>query len=245
VTAAIRSEWIKLRTARSNLVLLSLAILLPIGLTLLLALTVSASDVTRSDLFDITLAGATIGRFLVAVLGVLVIGQEFRHNTIRVTFTAEPRRLRVMLAKIVTVAITALVVGAMCVFASYALGKAIFSARDLHFDTPTGTQARSLAGTVILYILYALCGLGLGAIIRATAGAITLIIVWPIVVEPIVFALVDPIKKWLPFSAGDQLVNTGNGREEGLSPWAGGSLFAAFVLLVLVVGTVLVARRDA
>jgi ABC-2 type transport system permease protein len=241
---AIRSEWIKLRTARSNLVLLALAVGVPLALTLLLSLTISPNDVNGSETFDVVLAGTNFGRFLFGVLGVLVIGQEYRHTTIRVTFTAEPRRLRVMLAKLIAIVSTGLVVGAMSTLAPYWMGRAIFSSRDMHMTTPTGTQVRALVGSIILFILLGLCGLGLGAIIRATAGAITFLIVVPVVIEPILYGFVHSIRKWLPFNAGSQLITTGNGNE-ALSPWAGGAFLAGFVLLLLVIGTALVIRRDA
>jgi ABC-2 type transport system permease protein len=241
---AIRSEWIKLRTARSNLVLLVLAMVLPIALTLLLSLTISRTDAAPSDVVDITLAGTHLGGYLFGVLGVLVIGQEYRHTTIRVTFTAEPLRLRVMLAKVIAVASAGLVVGTISTLAPYGLGRAIFNSRDIHMSTPGGTQIRAIAGSVILFVLLGLCGLGLGAIIRATAGAITFLIVWPVVVEPILYGFVHAIRKWLPFNAGSRLVSTSRG-DEGLSPWAGGAFFAGFVLLLVAVGTALVVRRDA
>ena len=77
---AIRSEWIKLRSARSNLVLLILATAVPVALTLLLAFTVQPEDVTAEDTFSLLLVGDNIGQLLLGVLGVLVIGQEYRHD---------------------------------------------------------------------------------------------------------------------------------------------------------------------
>jgi hypothetical protein len=111
VKNAIRSEWIKLRTARSNLVLLVLSAAVPVAFTILITATVRSSDVDEQDRFSLLLAGALVGYLLIGVLGVLIIGQEFRHTTIRVTFTAEPRRARVMAAKAVVVTATSLVVG--------------------------------------------------------------------------------------------------------------------------------------
>ena len=180
MTDAIRSEWIKLRSARSNLVLLILAAAVPIALTLLLAFTVQPEDLTAEDTFDLVLVGDYIGQLLIGVLGVLVIGQEYRHTTIRVTFTADPNRGRVMTAKALVVAATGLVVGGVATLFSYVLGNAILTSRDMELVLEGSTQLRALAGAVILFALYGLVGLGLGAIIRATAGAITLLVVWPV-----------------------------------------------------------------
>ena len=185
MTDAIRSEWIKLRSARSNFVLLILAAAIPVALTLLLAFTVQPEDLTAEDTFDLVLVGDYIGQLLIGVLGVLVIGQEYRHTTIRVTFTADPNRGRVMTAKALVVAATGLVIGGVTTFFSYVLGNAILTSRDMELVLEGSTQLRALAGAVILFALYGLVGLGLGAIIRATAGAITLLVVWPVVVESI------------------------------------------------------------
>lgn len=244
---AIRSEWIKLRTARSNLVLLLLAAAVPVAFTILITATVRSSDVEDQDRFSLLLAGVTIGYLLTAVLGVLVIGQEFRHTTIRVTFTAEPRRTRVMAAKALVVAATALGVGVIATVFSYAIGNAIMTSRGLDLTLPGSTQARALVGSVLLFALYGLVGLGVGSIIRATAGAITLVVVWPLIVESIIKGLLPKIGKWLPFNAGSQLTSTDTtiNSSEALSPRAGGLVFLIFALVLLAVGTALVSRRDA
>ena len=112
--------------------LLLLALLVPVLLTVLVTGTVPLDTLpndTPANRFSLTLSGAGIGDTLLTVLGVLVIGSEYRHNTIRVTFAASPRRLRVHVAKIMTVAALALVVGVVAVSSSYLVGAAILGAR--------------------------------------------------------------------------------------------------------------------
>jgi ABC-2 type transport system permease protein len=244
---ALRTEWIKLHTARSNLVLLILSVAVPIAFTILVATTVGKSDVKESERFSLLLAGATIGYLLIGVLGVLIIGQEFRHSTIRVTFTAEPRRTRVMVAKALVLVVTGLVVGVIATVFSYAIGNAILTTRGLDLTLKGSIQLRAMAGSVVLYALYGIVGLGLGSIIRAAAGAITLLIVWPVIVESIIRGLLPKIGKWLPFNAGSQLTNTDATVKpsEALTPRAGGLWFLLFALVLFIIGTVLVARRDA
>ena len=244
--AAVRSEWIKLRTARSSVVLLVLAVFGPIALTVLVCFAASKNDIEGENLMSLVLAGANLGSILIGVLGVLVIGQEYRHNTIRVTFTSEPRRLRVLGAKMLTIAVTALLAGAVAAGLSYVIGNAILTSRGLDITIEGTTQLRALVGVVVLYGLYALAGLGVGAIIRATAGAITLLVVWPVIIEPIIGALISSTHKYLPFIAASALVDTDQPRPDDLfSPWVGALWFAGFVALLLVIGSVLVSRRDA
>jgi ABC-2 type transport system permease protein len=246
MTTAIRSEWIKLRTARSNVVLLALAVLGPIALTVLVCSAVSKSDIGDQDLLSFVLAGSGLGSLLAGVLGVLVIGQEYRHNTVRVTFTSDPRRVRVMDAKAITVVLTSVVAGGVAAALSYVIGNAILTARGLDIPLDGTTQLRAVIGVVILYGLYALCGLGVGAIVRATAGAITLFVVWPVVIEPIIGALISSTHKYLPFIAASALISTDQPPPSDLfTPWMGGLWFAAFAALLFVLGAVLVVRRDA
>jgi ABC-2 type transport system permease protein len=246
MTEAIRSEWIKLGSARSNLVLLILAVVVPVGLTVLVCYTPSKEHLTEHDLFPLVLVGTTIGLFLFGVLGVLVIGQEYRHNTIRVTFTAEPKRGRVMAAKVVVLVVAGLAVGTIAAGLSYVLGSAILTSRGFDIPLAGSTQARAVIGTVVLFVLYALCGLGLGAIIRATAGSITLLVLWPLIVETTVGALISSTRRYLPFNAASALTDTTSARTNDMfTPWVGGAWFAGFVALLLIAGTVLVMRRDA
>jgi len=247
VADAVRSEWIKLRTARANLVLLVLALAVPVLLTALVAGTApldTLPDDTPDNRFSLAIVGSGTAHTLLAVLGVLVIGSEYRHNTIRVTFAAVPRRLRVHAAKIVTVAALALVVGVVAVGSSYLVGAAILDARGHGVALGDPGATRSLVGSAVLAALTGLVGLGIGTILRATAGAITLVVVYPVIVEALLVNFVPSVGKYLPFAAGAALQSP-DGSKDVLSPLAGGAIFAAFAVVLLVVGGALLAKRDA
>ncbi len=243
----VRSEWLKLRTARANLVLLLLALLVPVLLTALVTGTTpldALPDDTPANRFSLAIAGTGTGHTLLAVLGVLVIGSEFRHNTIRITFSAVPRRLRVHAAKIVTVAAVGLVVGVVAVGSSYLVGAAILDARGRGVSLSDPGNVRSLAGSVLVAIVMGLIGLGMGTIVRATAGAITLVVVYPVIVEALLVNFVPSVGKYLPFAAGTALQSP-DGATDVLSPLAGGVIFVAFAAALLVVAGALLTARDA
>ena len=244
---AIRSEWIKLRTARANLVLLLLALFVPALLTALVTGTApfdTLRDDTTANRFSFTISGAGTGNTLLAVLGVLVIGSEYRHNTIRVTLAAVPRRARVHGAKIVIVAVVAATAGVVAVGSSYLVGSAILGARDHGVSLSDPGVTRSLLGAVLVAGLHGLVGLGLGTIVKATAGAITLVVVYPVIVEGLLVTLVPSVGKYLPFAAGTAL-QSADGATDVLSPLVGGLIFTAFATVLLVVGGVLLTSRDA
>ena len=244
---AVRSEWIKLRTARANVVLLLLAVGVPVLLTLLVTATApfdSLPDDTPANRFSLAIAGIGIGHTLLAVLGVLVIGSEFRHNTIRVTFSAVPRRRRVHAAKIATAVSVSAAVGVVAVLSSYGVGAAVLGGRDHGVSLSEPGTVRSLVGSVGVAILMGLVGLGVGTIVRATAGAITLVVVYPVIVESLLVNFIPSVGKYLPFAAGNALQSP-DGTKDVLSPVAGGTIFTAFAVALLVVAGALLSARDA
>ena len=99
----------------------------------------------------------------------------------------------------------------------------------------------------MLFALYGLVGLGVGAIIRATAGAITLLVVWPVMVEPIIGHSCPRPASSCRSTPGSQLTSTDNPQpQRGAHPVVpAGLVLPVFALVLLVVGAVLVSRRDA
>jgi hypothetical protein len=201
-------------------------------------------DDTLANRFSLAIVGTGTGHTLLTVLGVLVIGSEYRHNTIRVTFSAVPRRLRVHAAKIVTVAALSLVVGVVAVASSYLVGAAILDARGYGVSLSDPGVGRSLVGSALLAMLMGLVGLGVGTIVRATAGAITLVVVYPVIVEALLVNFAPSVGKYLPFAAGTAL-QSADGAKDVLAPLAGGVIFAAFAVVLLVIGGALLTKRDA
>jgi len=108
----------------------------------------------------------------VSVLSVLVFTSEYGTGLIRTTFTAVPRRWAVLGAKAAVTGTVALLAGELLAFAAFFLTQAILSGRHggLSFARP-GVPGAVLAAGLVLAAC-ALVGLGLGAIIRHTAGAI-------------------------------------------------------------------------
>jgi ABC-2 type transport system permease protein len=247
VIHAIRSEWIKLRTARANVVLIVLAVAVPLGLSLLIAFFGDFEFSDGRDTFAATVLGPCfLCTFLAGVVGVLGIGQEYRHSTIRVTFAAVPRRGRVLGAKIaVTVAFGALiglVTQLLCLLAA----SVVLGMDDVHvslFDP--GENLAAFTGQVVLCGLFTLLGFGLGAILRQPAGAIPLLLLWPLIGESIIGGIFPKVGRWLPVSNGLRLAVTGDAGEQTFGRLAAGLYFAAFVAVVVAIGWVLVERRDA
>lgn len=250
---AIRSEWIKLRTARSNLVLAALGIGIPLVIATLAAALGDFGGADGRDTFQGTvLLPAYLCVFLSGVVGVLSIASEYRHNTIRVTFTSEARRSRVLGAKVIVATLFGTGMGLVAQLLCFGVAKAILSSKDiaLAFDHP-GENLSGFLGQIALCGLFTLAGFGIGAILRQPAGAIPFLLLWPLIGESVILRLVfglagaEGAAKWFPFIEGLRLPVTGDAGSDVLGRVSAGLYFGGVVLVLVGIGWSLVERRDA
>jgi ABC-2 type transport system permease protein len=244
----IRSEWIKLRTVRSTVVLFIVIVLLSGGISALVAI---FDDERPSDGIGGVLAGLNISTILFGVIGVQIIGQEYRFNTIRATFSAVPRRARVLTAKAIVLVVATAVAAALMVVLCLAVSALILAARDGGLDLGAPGVTRTLFGSVLLCVLYALVGFGVGAILRQPIAGIVVVLVYPLVVENIIAGIVlaatgaddldESIVRYLPFIAGFNLATI----DPTIDPWLGGAILGGLALLLVVFGWAIVQHRDA
>ena len=101
------SEWTKFHSLRSTRWSLLVGMLLTVAFPIIFSVvteqrwaTLSAADRAGRSGLDIALAGVNVAQLAIAVLGVLVISGEYSTGMIRATFTAVPKRLPVLWAKL-------------------------------------------------------------------------------------------------------------------------------------------------
>jgi ABC-2 type transport system permease protein len=208
----------------------------------------SGHDKATLDAVRVSLGGSHLSQIAVGVLGVLVITSEYTTGMIRATFSAVPRRSRVLAAKAIVFATTALVVGIAASFAAYFVFQALLSGDSLRSSIGDPGVVRALIGGGLYLAALGLLGLGLGAIIRASAGAIaalfSLLFVPQILAELLPQTWKTTVGRYVPMEAGSQIFS--QHREAGaLGPWAGFGLFCLYAATALTVGFVLINRRDA
>ncbi|MFC9123906.1 ABC transporter permease subunit [Streptomyces sp. NPDC057067] len=182
---AIASEWTKIRSVRSTMWTLGVMIVLLIGVGLLTAFAVSVSDAPMDETPVLSLGffGVLLGSICVITLGVLTIASEYGTGMIRTTLTACPSRARILFAKsivffLLAFTITTVTTGIVGVLQTAMLDGA----------TPdAGFWVRSTVGIGLYVATLGLLSLALGAIIRHSAGAITIMIA--LVLLPLVLAM--------------------------------------------------------
>ncbi|MFF3846846.1 ABC transporter permease subunit [Streptomyces sp. NPDC002328] len=138
---------------------------------------------TDTDIPRQTLSGAMIGLIPLSALGVLFITAEYRRGMIRTTLTAGPRRGRVLAAKAVVLGGVTFVAGLIAAVLSFRIGEPIMR-RNGHkppmwpeVALTDGPVLRAVVGTALLLAVVSVLALALGALLRHTAAAITLIVV--------------------------------------------------------------------
>lgn len=260
--STIRSEWIKFRTVRMNWVLGIIAVLFPVVTTLLFAWKAggdaidsggavsSSSPVEPLQVFNFLTATSIVMVMLLAVIGATAITSEFSTNTIRPTFAATPRRSRVVLGKVVVTAAVVAGISTVVVAGTLVGAGAVLSGRNSprSFGDVANLGIASV-GFVLFTVIFSLLGLAFGLILKSTPGSVAVVVLWPLLIEGLAgtlleFAGVDNARKWMPFSAGRELFDLGNGGVV-LGRWAGGGYFLAVTVVLLLIGFSITSRRDA
>ncbi|MFI6474376.1 MULTISPECIES: ABC transporter permease subunit [unclassified Streptomyces] len=183
---ALASEWTKIRSVRSTMWTLGVLIVLLLGLGLLAGIVVRSSDAHMGDNSVLLLGfyGVLLGTICVITLGVLTIASEYGTGMIRTTLTACPSRGRILAAKSVVFFLLAFVI----VTAMTTLVAAIQSALLPDAATPSGGEwLRATVGVGLYVAMIGLLSLAVGALIRHSAGSITIMI--GLVLLPLVLAL--------------------------------------------------------
>jgi ABC-type transport system involved in multi-copper enzyme maturation permease subunit len=248
----LRSELGKLRSVRSTYLTLLAAVVFSVGFSALEAMflpgRLSDHDKATLDAVRVSLGGSHLSQIAIGVLGVLVITSEYTTGMIRATLSAVPRRSLVLAAKAIVFAATGLVVGVAASFAAYFVFQALLSGDDLRSSIGDPGVVRALIGGGLYLAVLGLLGLGLGAIIRASAGAIAAL--FGLLFVPQILAQLLPqtwkttVGRYVPMEAGSQIFS--QHREAGsLGPWAGLGVFCLYAATALTVGFFVINRRDA
>lgn len=247
----LQSEWTKMRSLRSPMWLLALTGLgIVVGGTAMAIGTLVADVPLHAQEVD-ALGGALTGvspvELLAGALGVLVVTTEYGSGTIRGTLAAVPRRVPVLVAKAVVVALALSVVASVSVLVAFTAVRGILAGQGVELPFTAPGVLRALAGAALYLAVIGLLGAGFGWLLRSTVGALAalfgVLYVLPVVAALLPAGLADVVVPLVPGNAGAAVMQLG---PSGLlPPWAGIAVFAGYGLLVLVAGAWVLRRRDA
>ncbi len=241
-TNLLASEWTKIRSVRSTYWTLIAAAATTIGLSAIICAVfvaqyanLTAQDKAGFEPASASLTGGILGQFAIAVLGVLVITGEYASGMIRTTLAAVPRRLTVLAAKVAVFGAFTLAATMTACFIAFFIGQAILSAKDIGVSIADPNALRTVVGAALYLTILGLLSLGLGALLRKTAGAISTVVailfVLPVLASFLPSSL-EAIQKYLPSNAG-QVIIGGSGGADTLTPWVGLGVFGLYAVAVL------------
>jgi ABC-type transport system involved in multi-copper enzyme maturation permease subunit len=162
----VRAEWAKATDTRAARWLLALVAVSTAGMMLAPVLAPASFDQTQASYLRVAALALSI---LLPVVAILMFTGEWSQRSVFTTFTQEPRRIRVVNAKL---AASLLLSGGAAVFGGVvtaaALGLASASGRALEADLTAG----ALIGYVLFVLLNVLAGVALAALLQSSATAI-------------------------------------------------------------------------
>ena len=256
VLRSARSEWIKFWTLRSTWITSFIAIALTVLFGAGLAAALGQSEEYQDRAMNLITSGLTFGQIVVAVLGALIITGEYSSGQIRSSLAAVPRRGRLLLSKAVVLSVSSFLLGSVSVFLSWAISKPFLgehagSLTDSHY-------AGHIWGSGLVFVGIALMALGVGFLLRSTAGTITVIV-------SLLFVITIPLQlaasKWewinkvigcLPSTVSEAVSDPfqrttewGGQGAQFLSHGQAVAVFTAWAIIPLIAAWFVFSRRDA
>jgi ABC-2 type transport system permease protein len=253
MTRLVRAEWTKMLTTRVWIGLLIGGCVFAGAFAALLTAFAGRSQpgqpplpgVGSPEFEHLAFATGTNAGVMLLILGIIGMTQEYRHRTATPTFLTTPHRSRVVVAKLIAYALAAIPF-ALAVLAVNVLVVVVYAgARGAAPSLTDSGNLRVLGGVGTALVIYAVIGVGVGALVRNQVGAIIGALVYLYVVEPVIRAVpaTAPAFKWMPGGALQAMTASFQGPEL-LRAWQGGFVLLGYGLVAALLGTLLAVRRD-
>jgi hypothetical protein len=247
--AAVHSEYIKLRSLRSNTAIAVLTGLLGLSLTWATAALVADEVIVSEDvlvLSDVFIYSTFLTAVIAAITSILTITSESQYGTLATALTAQPARWVIVAAKTSMAVAIGLVLGAISMITG-AAGAALGGLEAGDTGSIPATAAWALTFTAIASVL----GLGVGMTVRHSAAAISGFIIWWLVIENLMAALLpETVARFMPFYAGVAVLGvevyktTAETVAVALSRAESVLVFGGYAAVAVIAGTVLLYRID-
>jgi ABC-2 type transport system permease protein len=206
---------------------------------------------------NIFTSGQFFGVLFVMLLGILVITNEYYHQTATTTFLTTPHRTTVVVGKLLTAMIAAAFFWLMSTVINLVVGSIFFRVQG--FDSHLGDWpvTRAILLNLLAYAIWAVVGVGFGALIRSQLGATitgTLLYLIGTQLAQVVFFLLYTyvIKKdWVltamvsvPAVASQIMLSPVKSYPQSPPQWVGAAVLIGYALVAGGVGTLILRRRD-
>jgi ABC-2 type transport system permease protein len=262
-TGVLRSEWIKLRSLRSTIWSFVIVIAISLGMALIMSLSMvngmnggadaatAPADQQAQYVVQASVFGVYFGQLVAGVLGVLVISGEYTTGMIRSTLTAVPKRLPALVAKAVVLFVATFLVGLVATVGAFLLSSAVFAGIDVTASLAEPGVFLPLLGGALYLALVAAFALGMGTMLRSSAGGIAavlgLLLLVPTVLQMIPAEWAHDLLPYLVSWAGMGMFTstTAVATADEFGVWLNLLIVLGWVGASVAGATVLLQRRDA
>ena len=243
----ISAERVKLTTLRSTWITYAVAFAGMIGFGVLSSWAMTSQKPIPRDFNPVSqsLAGMDLAQLAIGVVAVLAITGEYATGMIRSTISAEPRRLPVLWSKLAVFSVMTLVTMLVAAFASFFVAQAVMGTHAPTLGAPHAL--RSVVGAALYLTVAGALAMGLGFLIRSTAGGIAatfgLLLVLPLLGSLLPASWQQHVLPYLPNNAGNALVGVHPG-PGALSAWVGLAVMVLWAGVALAAGAWRLVRQD-
>jgi|SRR5829696_4466063 len=242
----VRAELLKLRTTQVWFWLL----LASLAVSILAAVAGLASDDVQKPADVATIfANANGGLAVAFILGILGMTTEFRYQTFTPAVLATPSRWAIVSAKLLTYALVGATYAALGIAVQLAIAAPWLSSKGIDLELG-GDAGHAMLGLILVFVLFADMGVGIGALVRNQAVAISLGLVFLLVVNN-VLAAIPGAKSVFPYTPEGAMLAIvypgGNNGPEGvdmLTTGGGVVVLMFWALIPAALGAAVTLNRD-
>ena len=242
MTHLLRAEMLKLLSLRATYLGLAVTAVAAAGLTALITHTMAISQPDMAARRDVlTLAGTNIAPAMALLLAMLVVGSEYRHNTITPALLITPHRRRLFMAKAGLSAAVGVVVALLATLSGW-VAASISLAAD---GAPPLLDARDLvtltAASVGLCLVYSVAGTGISTWLRNPTTALIVVLSALYVVDPLA-SLVIPART-MPGGASELIAHSIVDSNPNW-PWTAAAVLVGYAAILAVTSLRFALPRD-
>jgi ABC-type transport system involved in multi-copper enzyme maturation permease subunit len=254
VTQVLRSEWTKIKSVRSTVWTLGVAVVVTIGLGILICVlagnefdSMSVRDQLVFDPTNISFAGMGLGQLAMIVFGVLVVSNEYSTGMIRTSLAAVPQRTTFLFSKLLVATVLVFLVGLATSFVTFFAGQAVLGEHRAYLGDPG--VLRAVFGGGLYMTLIALFSMGVAAMLRSPMLSLGILMPFFFLISNILgnVSATRKVGRYLPDQAGRKVMEVVTPLDGSVpyGPWGGIGIMVAWTVAALACGFALFKKRDA
>ncbi len=243
MSGKLRAELLKQRSTQTTLfLLLGMVGLVALAGALHVLAPSPSSLATLKNQLQVFEVGTRVGMLFAGLVGAMTMTAEIRYGTIRPTFLVSPRRGPVIAAKLAVSALAGILFGLLAEGLMAGATTAALSARGIDNHLSGGDYVQLLAGGTAAAALWAMIGLGVGALVRNQVATLVGLCAWMLLVENLLLPFVPDAGRFTPGAAG--LALAGSIADKLLAPAPAALILALYAAAAAAGGWLATLRRD-